>query len=84
MTSKNNVLGNGSKRFEELVFMLKGYAKLSDSDKSVFQNFQQEFLKVNDSEIEFLSVARKRDCLRVDLQINKKTEWLHVTTYNWY
>lgn len=63
---------------------MKGYKKLSDQEKEIFNKFKENFLKVNDSEIEFISVVRKSNYLRVDFKINGNMEWLHVTPCSWY
>lgn len=63
---------------------MRGYIKLNDIEKKVFDNFKKDFLNVNDSVIEFISVARKEGYLRVDFTINGRSEWLHVTLHNWY
>ena len=63
---------------------MKGYNKLMELDKSIFDEFRKEFVKVNDSNVEFIAVLRKRDYIRVDLKINGRAEWLHVTPNSWY
>lgn len=63
---------------------MRGYTKLNDYEKKVFDNFKKEFLKTNDSSIEFVAVSRKLGYLRADLKINGRAEWLHVTPYSYY
>ncbi|WIW69853.1 hypothetical protein [Anaerosinus gibii] len=64
--------------------MIKGYNRLNEEEKKIFNNFKTEFLRVNDSTIEFIAVLQKWNYIRVDFRINSRNEWLHITPYGLY
>lgn len=60
--------------------MIKGYKNLSESDKQLFTVFCENYKAANSSdvEIEFITVKREKDYLRVDLLRNGRKTWQQV------
>lgn len=60
--------------------MIKGYNALTDPDKKIFDSFCNHYRQANSSdiEIEFLSVKREENYLRVDLLKNGRRTWQQV------
>lgn len=62
--------------------MIKGYERLSESDKVLFDGFCENYRRANSSEIEiqFTAVRREKDYMRVDLTKNGRKTWQQVFT----
>lgn len=57
-----------------------GYDTLSDEDKQLFDEFKQNYIATNGSDIkiEFVAVKRQQNHLRVDLKRNERATYQEV------
>lgn len=60
--------------------MIRGYEKLSESDKALFNSFCENYRRANgsDVEIQFTTARRESNYLRVDLTKNGRKTWQQV------
>jgi len=58
---------------------------LSISDQNIIKGFSVNFILANSRKIEFLKARREKDYIRVDVLMDGRAEWFHVTnTDTWY
>lgn len=62
--------------------MTRGFEKLTDADKKMFESFCANYRAAQDgqTEVEFLAVQRKSGCLRVDLTKNGRKTYQEIFT----
>ena len=60
--------------------MIRGYENLSASDKALFNSFCEAYRRANgsDVDIQFTTVRRESNYLRVDLTKNGRKTWQQV------